>query len=177
MMRHLRFTSVLLLCVLILGCFAATTFAQRRVPIVRPAELNTKEQIIRFMVGVISQKTQRPDPFVEGVREVAGTEQFEEVEAKPRPEFGFGKYDVEQLQLKAIWKEKEKLVAVFLAPDGTMHTTKLGDEAYDGRIVEINFELRYVKFLNKITKRRTSGPGKKGELVEQFVEKNVYIRR
>lgn len=151
--------------------------AQRRVPIVRPAELNNKEQIIRFMVSVINQKVERPDPFVEGVRTQASEDQFENVESKPRPAYGFGKYDVDQLILQAIWKEKDKMVAVFKAPDNTMHTTKLGDEAYDGRIVEINFESRYVKFLNKITKRRTGGPGKKGELVETFVEKNVSIRR
>ena len=69
---------------------------------------------------------------------------------RPRPQSGFARYDIEQLTLMAIWEESDKVVAMFRAIDNQLFIASVGEEAYDGRIVEISFEEKVVKFLRRL---------------------------
>jgi hypothetical protein len=157
--------------------FAAVTGAQddRPKPIVKPADLNSEEKIVRFLMTVLQDRTRRADPFVKGQERSTRQVAQYAVEDKPRPASGFGRYDVETLTLQAIWKEETAVVAMVKAPDGKVFIVKVGEEAYDGRLVEISPQGGYIKFLQEL--RRTSGPARPGEPDIKYVEKIVRFRR
>jgi Tfp pilus assembly protein PilP len=150
--------------------------AQSRDPIVRPPSLDNKEKIEDFINQVLRDNTQRPDPFVRneqmGVDQVA---QYE-VEEKPRPEYGFGKYDIETLILQGIWRQDEEIYAFFKTPDNKSMLVTIGDEAYDGRIVEINLQGKYVKFLQELKRKTSDEAIDSSEPDTIFTEKIVRIR-
>lgn len=178
-MNGTRFTSIalLLMAAFCLG-FAVSAMAQddeRPRPIVKPPDLNSEEKIVRFLQSVLQDRTRRADPFVKG--QERGTQQVAQyaVENKPRPKTGFGRYDIETLTLQAIWKEENAVVAMVKAPDAKVFIVKIGEEAYDGRLVEISPEGGYIKFLQEL--RRTSGPARRGEPDIKYVEKIVRFRR
>jgi Tfp pilus assembly protein PilP len=133
-------------------CFslAAPSFGQtdqQKRQIRRPPELKTAKEIERFVMEVLSDRTKRQDPFIKAPRQQQTTIATYEISERPRPAAGFGRYDIDQLTLNAIWKGSDKVTAMFRAPDDKLFIVTVGDEAYDGRIIEISFEGKYVKFL------------------------------
>lgn len=151
--------------------------AQSRNPIVRPSELDTKEKIVSFINQVLGDQTRRPDPFIQN--EQMGVDQVAkyEVEEKPRPKYGFGKYDIESLVLQGIWREDEKVFALMKTPDDKSMIVSLGDEAYDGRIVEINIQGKYVKFLQELRRKRADDANLDDQPDIIYTEKIVRFRK
>lgn len=143
-------------------------------PIVRPAELSTEEDIVRFIMSVLSDRIPRPDPFVKKNAQALEGEDTYQVENKPRPTTGFGRYDVDSLTLMAIWKDDEGVVAMFKAPDSKVFISRVGEEAYDGRVVEISLQGGYVKFLQELKAKGSGGAGKPNV---KYVERIVHFRR
>jgi hypothetical protein len=116
----------------------------------------------------LSDRTKRQDPFIKAQRQQQSSAATYEISERPRPASGFGRYDIDQLALMAIWKESTRVTAMFRAPDDKLFISAVGDEAYDGRIVEISFEGKYVKFLRKLERvgpRVTGQPDVKYEPV------------
>jgi hypothetical protein len=155
------------------AAFASPSGAQerRQNQVRRPADLRTAKQIERFVLQVLSESKSRQDPFVRAQRQQQTTVATYEITEKPRPQSGFGRYDVNQLTLMAIWKEEDTATAMFRAPDGKLFITAVGEEAFDGRIVEISFEGKYVKFLRKLER---VGPRVAGQ--PDYKYEPVFIR-
>ena len=124
--------------------------SSQRNQIRRPAQLETMRQIERFVMQLLTDKTKRQDPFIAAERQQQRTQATYEMGSKPRPQSGFARYDIEQLTLTAIWEEDEQVVAMFRAIDNKLFIVSVGEEAYDGRIVEISFEEKAVKFLRRL---------------------------
>lgn len=143
-------------------------------PIVRPAQLNTEEEIIRFIKSVLADRTPRPDPFVRKNAQALAGEDSYQVENKPRPTSGFGRYDVETMTLMAIWEDDDGAVAMFRTQDSKVFIIRVGEEAYNGRVVEINLEGGYVRFLQEL---RLTGPGSANRPSVKYEEKIVPFRR
>lgn len=175
-MRNRILILMLLACatLLLLGSVFAKAQAQDK-QIVRPGTLDSEDAIRRFIMSILVDRTQRSDPFVAADRDPTRQVASYEVEQKPRPESGLGRYDVEQLTLKAIWEEDDEAVALVSSPDNKVFVVRLGDEAYDGRIVEIDLDGGAVKFLQEL--RRTGGPARPGDPDVKYVEKTVRFRR
>ena len=127
-------------CLILLLALTASAQQADRKQIRRPPELRTARQIERFVMQVLSDNTKRQDPFIRVQRQQQSTAATYEISEKPRPQTGFGRYDIDQLTLMAIWKESAKVTSMFRAPDNKLFIVAVGDEAYDGRIVEISFE-------------------------------------
>lgn len=140
----------------------------------RPAELKSAKQIERFVLQVLSDTTKRQDPFIRAQRQQQSTAATYEISEKPRPQSGFGRYDINQLTLMAIWKESTKVTSMFRAPDNKLFIVAVGDEAYDGRIVEISFDGKYVKFLQKLER---VGPKVSGQPDVKYEPLTVRMRQ
>jgi len=157
--------------VLVLLVASASAQMRRQRPIQRPAELNNARQIERFVMQVLADRTKRQDPFIKSQRQAQKPAATYEIGVKPRPLSGFASYDIDQLTLMAIWKESEKVTATFRSNDGQLFIVSIGDEAYDGKIVEISFEEKSVKFLRKL---KRVGPKVSGQ--PDFKYESVVVR-
>ena len=148
--------------------------AQSNLPIQIPENLDHESDIVRFIQDLLSDSTKRKDPFSSAAVGSALLSTYSP-EDKPRPESGFGRYDVESLILMAIWEESGDAVAMVKAPDELTFIVRIGDEAYDGKIVEINLGARYVKTMNRLV--RQAGDLLVNEPKEKWVENYMRFRK
>ncbi len=137
-------------------------------------EINTLEELERFLRQFLTDRTRRRDPFTREVQEAQQSSATYQLQTRPRPASGFGRYDIDDLTLQAIWNDGEQITAVFRAPDQKLFIVSVGDEAYDGRIVEINIEQRYVRFMQEL---RRVGQQAEGQPVVRYEPKIVRLRR
>ncbi len=161
----------------LLAANAMPTFAQEsaeRRKILRPGDLLTARQIERFVLQVLSDTTKRQEPFIKTQRRQQRTTVAYEIGEKPRPTSGFASFDIDQLGLMAIWKERDRVTAMFRAIDGKLLIAAVGEEAFDGMVVEISFEGKYVKFMRKLER---VGPKVSGQPDYKFEPVLVRMRK
>ena len=138
--------------------------------------LQTFAEIERFVQDLLADKEEEPrDPFMKAKQKVEQKVEVEyTAERKPRPQAGFGKYDVEQLRLLGIYRDNETEVAMFRSQDGKLFTVKVGDAAYDGVVSVISIEGGFVKFVDEL---KLQGPRQEGQPEVKRVERFVRLPR
>lgn len=134
----------------------------------------TPKDIERLVMQVLADTDKRRDPFVKAERQQQRTVATYEIQERPRPQSGLGRYDIDELDVTAIWKETDRIVAMIRAPDEKLFVANVGDEAFDGMIVEISIEGKYVKFMQKLQR---VGPQLPGQPDVKFEPKIVWLSR
>ena len=86
----------------------------------------------------------RRDPFVDPLKSAS-----EKEGSQPRPE-GWPGMLIGEVQLQGITVYGDEPIAIFLGTDGVGYFAREGDELWDGKIIQIDFEERKVVFQQKV---------------------------